>query len=109
MTRVSMRSRVARGAKWMREHYGKRWFKKVNAETLALQSSKSCILGQVHGGYSEALDDFPGLEKQAEDLGFVLKDEDDDWATSIGQDNKSNWTKLTQAWKAKIQSLWERE
>lgn len=91
-----MQSCAAAGAKYMDETVPK-WFKSIDLERLNLQDIESCILGQIHGNYHDALDElFDGVEEESGRLGFTIPDNEEDAVY------KNGYPALTQAWKDQI-------
>ena len=101
-------TRARRGAKLLdRKRPG--WHKKINLETLRMQSCYSCILGQLYGFYFSGLEPILGRIKSYEKRtqkehrhGFILTSSDQGYKTY-----NEEYEALAEAWKAEI--LWRRE
>ena len=94
LTKTVLENRVNRGIKFMNRQYGRYWLRKIDPETLALESGTACVLGQVEGDYDNAIYlhnlDFEDSAR----AGFTLDSSAD-----------GDWDRLTRTWKDSIVKL----
>ena len=84
--------RALRGARWMDEQ-APGWEAKIDPGKLNISSNRSCILGQVWGGFYRASARYDLGEEQAEDLGVLNRTEDPD-----------EYPRLTSAWQGVLRA-----
>lgn len=92
---MSIKCRVESGAEYL-DHKEPGWYKKIKLEKLHMEEPNSCILGQLHGNFDEAVDKIYNMNTAAYVLGFHA-----DADGSYNPDD-SYYKKLTAAWKSEI-------
>lgn len=76
---MSMTKSVTRGANLLDRRFGRKWAQKISVPKLDLQSSTSCILGQLYGdeaswdedGYMIGLRELGLDDKESTEYGFM--------------------------------------
>lgn len=66
---MSIRSRIAAGVAFL-NRVSPDWHWRVNTRKLAMEYESRCVLGQLYGEYTKALDRFEFTDKEAYKLGF---------------------------------------
>ena len=74
---------VKRGAAWLDEHEPG-WRGRIDLNKVDLASECNCVLGQLYGGYTEALQHFDLTDKDARRLGFWRSGSQRWWQLSVG-------------------------
>lgn len=70
---MTTKQRVLAGAQFLTKTYGVKWKKKVKLDSLDLESSSYCILGQTDSDFSEHRTKLELSYKKCEDYGFIKK------------------------------------
>jgi hypothetical protein len=102
----SVKRRVAKGIMLLNKEYGRSWLRKVDPETLALESGTACVLGQLEGNYDDAVETFGikgseyGFNTACDWEGYTQ----DDWGETEDQEYKE----LTATWRDQIRKLRKR-
>lgn len=83
---------ITRGVRFLNREYGRSWLRNIRMETLALEEGTACVLGQLEGDYTQALEVFGQDAAWARKHGFTTSSDVDD----------PFWAQLTKAWKRRI-------
>lgn len=82
------------------------WLNLIDVDSLDMQSTKNCILGQIHGGFYYSLMLMSLSEEDTIKMGFISYDLDYHvWCTLTKEWKDHVWGTLTKEWKEKITSL----
>lgn len=81
-------ARVKRGIALLEEQYGEDYADYIDFDTLDLQFTDRCVLGQVYGGY----------DRGEERLGLTTQSSIEHGFWAEGDDKDDHWEELTRAW-----------
>ena len=88
---MNLRDSVRRGIRILNTVYGNRsWRKKIDLNTLNLESVSFCVLGQLEGNYDKGLDKVK-VAWDTSQYGFSLYDP-----------KPGKWEQLTQTWRREL-------
>jgi hypothetical protein len=90
---ITVRERVRRASRFIDEHYGRGWHRRVSIRRLDMSDGCECILGQLEGDYGDYYDAVDRL-----DLSF-----DDATRLGLHRDWRGpRWETLDEAWRDEI-------
>lgn len=100
-----VQERVTRGVDLLDEKFPK-WLDAIDTSELAMESVRSCVLGQVCGGYDVGLMELELTDDDCWEYGFSLTREEmrENWSSG---GSRSNWLLLRDAWADVVQSRQE--
>lgn len=85
------------------------WAKRINLDTLKIESCNDCILGQLYGGYSKGKKELGLPFGEALKYGFCADDRPltaEEWTTLFTTGQKPEWY-MNRAWE--LVEAWEEE